>query len=31
MQLSGANGNIVPAVTLAGNNTGLSVPSHLSF
>jgi streptogramin lyase len=27
----GANGNVVPAVTLAGNKTGLSVPSHLSF
>src|SRR3989442_2954795 len=26
-----ANGNVVPAVTLAGNNTGLTVPSHLSF
>jgi len=28
---AGAHGNVVPAVTLAGNNTGLSVPSHLSF
>src|SRR2546427_43962 len=28
---AGAIGNVVPAVTVAGNNTGLSVPSHLSF
>jgi sugar lactone lactonase YvrE len=26
-----ANGNVAPLATVAGNSTGLSVPSHLSF
>src|SRR6266545_1307458 len=28
---AGASGDIAPLATLAGNNTGLSVPTHLSF
>jgi hypothetical protein len=28
---AGANGNVAPVATLAGNNTGLTAPSYLSF
>jgi len=28
---AGANGNVAPVATIAGNQTGLTAPSYLSF